>query len=492
MWWLAWLACRMPAPVVESSDSAEPCALGSISARPSATDPLAIVVRGTAGRSGSADLQWTSTVGSGGAPAVALRASDPFAVPLRDLPAGVPVTVALTLDGSSCELLVERPALPLSWPEAVLEVSDDVARTGLWCLDTPTGLVERWSCVDRSARPVRTLQDLDGAALPMVRPLASDGLVGVALPGRLTLFDALGDERARWTVDALPTRFDHEFFDRHDVIELTQGAWTGALAVLTTTREEVAGVLTQANGIVVLDPNTGDVLWDWSLHGEAGDDRTIDPAALSYERMGSAELPSTDWAHGNALLHGLDPYDGDVFWLSLRSLDWIVRVDVVSDAITWRLGRGGDFTLVDAAGVPLPEHQWFNHQHAPVWVGGDPDRVVLFDNGNYRAVDPADPDAPPYSRAIELELDEQSMTATLVWSWGSPNPEHPDHFYSPSQGSAVPLDDGAVGVLWYDGGPVISEVERDGTTRWRAHWSGLAPAYRAGWLEGLYPSTDGL
>jgi len=33
----------------------------------------------------------------------------------------------------------------------------------------------------------------------------------------------------------------------------------------------------------------------------------------------------------------------------------------------------------------------------------------MFDNGNYRS--------PQYSRAVEYELDEENMTATLVWQY---------------------------------------------------------------------------
>jgi hypothetical protein len=57
----------------------------------------------------------------------------------------------------------------------------------------------------------------------------------------------------------------------------------------------------------------------------------------------------------------------------------------------------------------------------------DPDRILIYDNGNERSY--GDPVLPEnnYSRAVEYRVDEQSMEIEQVWQYG----KEPDARHSP-------------------------------------------------------------
>jgi hypothetical protein len=116
--------------------------------------------------------------------------------------------------------------------------------------------------------------------------------------------------------------------------------------------------------------------------------------------------PDEDLFHANAI-QAVDDVDGPGWYVSLRALDTIARVDAASGTIDWTLGPGGDFVLLDADGAPLPDDQWFYGQHDPEYALPS---VLVHDNGYGRPGD-------DYSRAIELHVDVARREARLVWAW---------------------------------------------------------------------------
>ena len=108
-----------------------------------------------------------------------------------------------------------------------------------------------------------------------------------------------------------------------------------------------------------------------------------------------------DWSHADSLDIGPD---GSVL-VSLRNLDQVVLLEPDFDSIRWRLGGpGGQFDFPDPA-------DRFYHAHDASLVSGG--NVLLFDNGNHRPGS----EGGQYSRALELKLDVESMTATKVWEY---------------------------------------------------------------------------
>ena len=352
---------------------------------------------------------------------------------------------------------VRTPPLPSDWPSC--EVESD-APEGTFGLDevvcSSFQLAEQWTwsfgCVDREGHVVFRFPQVDGEDIATVTPLMDGGFAVTSFSAdQLTLYDEHGqyvaDYQSMW-LDG-KTRFEHGWLDGHDVIQLSEGPWAGAVVFLTYTWDdwEEWDDGRWGGGLVVLDPYSGEVLWDWTSHGELGDGVPIDPK-LDYSRI-SPVGHEPDWQHMNAMVHGLDDDQGQFFLLSLRHQDWIVKVDVETDAVDWRFGREGDFTLVEDLDDPdSPEVSpdlWFYHQHSPELRSHGDGRAsfLVFDNGDFRLDDEGEfVDAPEYSRVVEFELDEESMRAQIVWSFGHEDPQHPDHIFQSGGGDADMLHDG--------------------------------------------------
>jgi len=144
-----------------------------------------------------------------------------------------------------------------------------------------------------------------------------------------------------------------------------------------------------------------------------------------------------DYVHGNAL--EVDD-DGNIL-LSSRHMDEITKIDRQTGDIIWRWGgKNNQFNF-------LGDTLMFSHQHGIRHIGGD--HYVLFDNGNFHN--------PPYSRAVEYVLNQQSLTARKVWEYRNT----PDTFGS-AMGYVQRLDDGNTLITWGTGKPNVIEVDPNG------------------------------
>src|SRR5262249_9838558 len=108
-----------------------------------------------------------------------------------------------------------------------------------------------------------------------------------------------------------------------------------------------------------------------------------------------------EWTHSNSL----QVAPTGVVLMSIRHLDTVLAISPQFDRIAWRIGRfGSDFTF------PNPTDKFYHQHFARILSNGN---LLLFDNGNGR---PA-AEGGPYTRALELALDWDSMTATKVWEF---------------------------------------------------------------------------
>ena len=361
------------------------------------------------------------------------------------------------------------------WPEGVLDTE----------IEAPGGPFseEEAFCTAREAeRPAYVCTDRQGrptfyAALPFnamfVRPL-SDGTFLAHPDGGdgVWQFDVRGQEvRGIIELDELQgdLTYEHGWIDEHESLEILEGPWAGAWAILTA----IDGDDRIGAGIVVFDPDTRSVLWDWSSLGRLGDGESIDESKLPFDRWGVIEH-GDDWLHANAVIHGTDA-QGDYFWMSLRHQDWIIEIRAPSGDISWRLGRGGDFELVGR-----PERDWFYHQHAPEMRRLDDGTisVLVFDNGNGR---PGVED--PESRGVEMRLDRAAKTAEITLDIAP-------GYFSPAAGDADRMpDDSAILLTRAVGRPEIREIARDGTTRWSQRLFDEGEVYRGEYYPSLYERT---
>ena len=193
------------------------------------------------------------------------------------------------------------------------------------------------------------------------------------------------------------------------------------------------------------DPSTGadKIVWDpfdfLDPLTERTDAASSDPGINSNARAQMAcagtSLPIEEWTHSNSLQ--IAP-TGEILQ-SIRHLDTVIAISPQFDRIAWRIGRfHSDFTF------PNPGDRFY-HQHFAHML--DSGNFLLFDNGDGR---PA-AEGGPYSRALELKLDWESMTATKVWEYRhqlSGAAEAPAYKYSDAVGMAQRLENGNTLVLF--------------------------------------------
>ncbi len=407
-------------------------------------------------------------------PAVALKAGSPTEIVVLGLHEGR-WSIAPEVDGVVGAPWVAQTFTPTALRAAVTEPMGSHDPDEVVCIarEAPYAYV----CTDREGRPTSFVPLPDN---PMfVRPLADGTLLAHPDGGdRLVRFDRAGRVVATVAFGELSgATYEHSRVDEHDVIEILKGPWAGAWAVLTVVRHDDV----QGAGLVVFDPVTAEVWWDWS--SGAGHDR------LPLSRTTTTDDPR-DWLHPNALLH--DVHDGtDVFWMSLRHQDWVIRIDAPSGEVAWRLGLDGDFALVDdvtaAQPLPAPDDGWAYHQHAPELHRRDDGllQMLLLDNGNTR---PGTDE--PYSRVVRYLIDEPARQASVDWSYGGPVGT-PSHFFANAAGDIDQHPDGdrLLLVRKDDGGATLTELDWSGEARWSQRFPEEGEIYRAELYPSLYDTA---
>jgi arylsulfate sulfotransferase len=179
--------------------------------------------------------------------------------------------------------------------------------------------------------------------------------------------------------------------------------------------------------------------------------------------------------------------------LSMRDQDWVIKIDYENGKgdghIIWRLGPGGDFILQSPAVDPT---DWNYGQHYPTIVSPNSSGTFdlgLMDNGSGRVINGqvcGTSGAPAcYSRAVIFQLDEQQMTANVMWQ-DSPLK------YSLCCGNTDVLENGDIEFdLAYTMPAMVEEVTSDQSPSsiWQMTIPGQLP-YRAFRLPSLYPNVQ--
>ena len=193
--------------------------------------------------------------------------------------------------------------------------------------------------------------------------------------------------------------------------------------------------------IIEWDPVGNRVVWNWHL--------------FDYHQP---ECDRRDYMHSNTIEP--DPRDGSLY-VSCRNMNSILKIDRESGDIIWRLGENGDFEM--------DSQDRFYHQHSPeLQPNGN---LLIYDNGTGRPEE----DGGEYSRAVELELDEENMTARAVWTY-----RHDPDLYTPIWGDADRLPNGNT--------LVVFGTRTPGTT---THYVEVTPEGEVVWEVELCPSGWG-
>ncbi|MEM7532789.1 MAG: aryl-sulfate sulfotransferase [Chloroflexota bacterium] len=198
------------------------------------------------------------------------------------------------------------------------------------------------------------------------------------------------------------------------------------------------------------------VIFEWSGRNHFNITDTI---------YGDIDSSWVDYLHCNTIVEDTDGH----LLLSARNMNMVAKIHRQTGEVIWQLGGpNNDFTFVDGLstggetdevghavhsigrGVYATEQTRlaFSQQHDPQRVPNG--NLLIFDNGTGAA---------SYSRAIEYELDETNMVATLVWEYRNT----PDT-YGFIMGNAQRLPNGNTLIGWGASvQPAVTEVARDGT-----------------------------
>lgn len=187
-----------------------------------------------------------------------------------------------------------------------------------------------------------------------------------------------------------------------------------------------------AGGVIRVDMDTGDEVWRWNVCDHFTAENP--PPATGH-----------DWAHLNTFQPTQEPGD---FLLSYRNIDSVTRVSEATGEIRWRLGPEGDFDIEPDA--------VFYRQHSAIELPSG--NILMFDNGHE--------ELRPTSRALEVRLDMDAMTAELAWAY-----EAPEGWFRRIWGDADRLANGNTLIGWGNGPPPgerchVEEVTPEGERVW--------------------------
>jgi hypothetical protein len=139
-------------------------------------------------------------------------------------------------------------------------------------------------------------------------------------------------------------------------------------------------------------------------------------------------------------------------------MDEITKINRQTGEIIWRLGgKRNQFEFIN-------DPDGFNYQHDVRRLANG--HITIFDNGNYHT--------PPYSRAIEYQLDEGLLKAEKVFEF-----RHNPDIHSGKLGNVQGLSTGNTIIGWGLHKTAVTEIRPDGTTVFELDFTDNVYSYRA-------------
>lgn len=233
----------------------------------------------------------------------------------------------------------------------------------------------------------------------------------------------------------------------HEVVELPNGNFMSLATELRRferypTSETMPGASYEpawvvCDEVIEFEPITGRIVERLPLTG------LLDTRRFGYLALGGfwrekyddfLDSPSRDWSHANALQ--FLPEENCIL-VSLRHQDCVLKIDWKEKRLLWILGTPKNWSKPFQKFLlkPVGNLTWFFHQHAAHMTSVD--TLMMFDNGNYRAVPFETPVTAPnnFSRVVVHRIDAESMTVSQIFDYGSQESQ----FYSPYFGESEVL-----------------------------------------------------
>jgi hypothetical protein len=195
----------------------------------------------------------------------------------------------------------------------------------------------------------------------------------------------------------------------HDFVEHADGT----IGALVLEDRDVDGMNIRSNRIIEVDPDDGNEREIWTPYN------CFDPVEDPGDEPDISQ--NLGWTFTNALdFVASGGSDGTgVYYVSVRNLSTLARVDRATGVCDWTLGSAPSSTLEfdSAADIFLHEHQFkIFAKDCPTGAEFSECRVLVMDNeGSLR---------PQESRVLEYSIDFETGVATQVWSYMSDPPAY--------------------------------------------------------------------
>ena len=237
--------------------------------------------------------------------------------------------------------------------------------------------------------------------------------------------------------------------DHHDFVITPED--TALITIYSKVPRDLSGVGGPEDGEVLdgivqeVDIETGEVLFEWHSLDHVGLGESL------YEPP-----PDLDAAFDYFHINSIDPLPEGYLTISARRTSSVYKADRKTGAVVWRLG--GENSDFDQGYGTRTDWQHDARRH--------PDgRITIFDNGGV--------EQDVQSRGIVIQVDEDSMSATLVGEY-----THPNKIHASTQGNVQVLPNGNVFVGW-GSEPFFSEFGYDGKLLFDASFPSQVESYRA-------------
>jgi len=204
-------------------------------------------------------------------------------------------------------------------------------------------------------------------------------------------------------------------------------------------------------GLIIQEvDNDENVYWQW----RSWDHFEITDATSDISLTAS----NIDYCHGNAFEFDDDGH----LLLSSRNMDEITKIDYNTGELIWRFGKNASNNQFDIIGDPIG----FTHQHD----------IRKMPNGHYTLYDNGNLHQSQFSRPMEYDINEDDMTATLIWHY-----THEPLIYAPVTGSYRVLENEKKIIGWGGTGMenLITELNADNSVSMELFVPGSVTSYRS-------------
>ena len=176
--------------------------------------------------------------------------------------------------------------------------------------------------------------------------------------------------------------------------------------------------------VLVLDHNM-QLIWAWDSfqHDNLARKATLNDICMHNSggcpKFNQNFAQANDWLHSNAI----QLTDDGNLMMSERAQDYVIKINYQNGkgdgSILWRMGPGGDFTVLNPPPNPCGDpnvFQWFTHQHDATFQAPSKNQIgtevmTVFDDGNLRN---AQCGGNQHSRGMLMLVSERNKTVSYV------------------------------------------------------------------------------